>query len=135
MMYLIPIAISIVLFIAFFVLTCYESRRGGRFFTPMRERLDETIGRLGFILTHVDFAAFLRDETRHLISRAGHAAAHLSLRAVRSVERVLTRLVRYLRMHHTIDMRPGENTREFVRTLSDFKDSLKETRPEVPTIL
>ena len=56
---------------------------------------------------------------------------HLSLIVVRSVERVLTRLVRRLRTHPEVDTAPRETAREFVKVLSEFKDDLKENRPDI----
>jgi hypothetical protein len=60
---------------------------------------------------------------------------HFSLLAVRAIERFLTRIVRSLRTRHSADIVPHENAREFVKTLSDFKGHLEETRPDVPDIL
>lgn len=81
--------------------------------------------------------AFVREEVRRLAARISHDLAHLSLQAVRTTERLLTRLVRHLRSRHTIDTIdtvPRENVREFVKTLSDFKSQLKGTHPEVGEI-
>lgn len=132
MAHLVFIVITLALFSGFFVLTDYEARRGVRFFAVRRERLDQNVERVGFVLHHVDFSAFLREEIRHLVMWVSHAVAHLSLQVVRTVERFLTRLVRYLRSKHAVDTTPRENVREFVKTLSDFKDQLKSTHPEVP---
>jgi len=85
-----------------------------------------------FILENVDLGAFLRDEVRNAANRIGHAIANLSLQAVRATERLLTRVVRYLRVRHEVSAAPRESTREFVKTLSDFKENLK--APEVPDI-
>ena len=76
----------------------------------------------------------MRDEILHLASRIGHDIAHFSLLVVRAVERLLTRLVRRLRAQPEIDTAPRETAREFVKTLSDFKDNLKATHPEIHEI-
>ena len=134
MRYLIATLVAVALLFAFPMLTRYEARRGARFFAPTRARLDRSVEHAKFIFTHVDFAAFLRGEVRHGISRLGHAIAHYSLQAVRATERLLTRLVRYLRTRHPVDTIPRENVREFVRTLSDFKGHLEATRPKIPEL-
>lgn len=118
----------------FFALTNYEARRGVRVFAEKRARFDRDVERVEFILKHVDLGAFLRDEVRRLIARVSHDIAHLSLQAVRAAERLLTRLVRHLRSKHEVDMAPRETARPFVKSLSDFKDRLKATRPEVGEI-
>jgi len=48
----------------------YESRRGSRFASAFRSRLDAKTEHAAFIVAHVDFAAFLRDETRRLVRDA-----------------------------------------------------------------
>ncbi len=134
MVYLIFIIITLALFGGFLALTNYEARRGIRFFAEQRALLDQHVERIEFVLHHIDVEAFLRDEVRRLVGLLSHAVAHLSLQAVRAAERLLTRLVRYLRSRHADDTAPRENVREFVKTLSDFKGSLKATHPEVDDI-
>ncbi|MBU6490974.1 hypothetical protein KGQ25_02365 [Patescibacteria group bacterium] len=135
MAYLVFILAALALFIGFFVLTQYEGRRSVRFFESTRARLDRSVRQIEFVFTHVDLGAFLRAETGRVASRVGHDIAHLSLRTVRTVERLLTRLVRHLRPRHTVDtVPPRESSREFVKTLSDFKDHLEANRPEVPEV-
>ncbi|MCX6786533.1 MAG: hypothetical protein NTU85_01785 [Candidatus Kaiserbacteria bacterium] len=135
MAYLIFILVSLALLIGFFILSDHEGRHGTRFFARERVRLDEQVERAEFILTNVNLGSFLRGEIRSVIQRITHDVAHLSLQAVRTVERLLTRIVRYLRTQRAIDTVPRENAREFVKTLSDFKDQLKESPPEIPDIL
>lgn len=128
------ILITIVLLGGFVALTDYEVRRGIRVLAREREHLDHQVERIHFVLEHVDLGAFVRDEIRRLVAFVSHAVAHLSLQAVRAIERLLTRAVRYLRSRHVADTAPRENVREFVKTLSDFKGSLKATHPEVTDI-
>ena len=134
MAHLLFILITLALLAGFFALTWYEARRGTRFFEPLRSRLDRNVARSEFVLQHVDFSAFLRTEIYRIANRIGHGIAHLSLQGVRAVERLLTRLVRHLRTQRIPDAAPRESAREFVKTLSDFKGRLRETRPEVPDI-
>ena len=126
------ILITPLLLIGFFALTSYEARRGVRFFASERARLDHTIEHIHSVLSRTNFSAFLRDEVRRIIALVSHAIVHLSLQTVRATERLLTRVVRYLRSRHAADTAPRENVREFVKTLSDFKGKLKATHPEIP---
>jgi len=134
MAHLIFILVAFALLGGFFALTSYEARRGARLFARARSRLDQGVARMEFVLEHVDLGAFLREEVRRVAARMSHSAANLSLQAVRAVERFLTRLVRYLRSRNTVDAPPRESTRTFVKTLSDFKDRLKKTHPEISDI-
>ena len=131
---LIFILVAVALLGGFFVLTDFEKRRGQRLFAAKRDRFDKDVAHVEFILQRVDLAAFLRSEIRLFVSRIGHDIAHLSLMAVRAAERLLTRLVRHLRSQHVVDTTSRESARPFVKTLSDFKDRLKASRPEVPDI-
>jgi hypothetical protein len=134
MMNLVFILVALALLAGFFALIEYEVRRGVRLFAEKRARLDRNVERVEFVLQHVDLSAFTRDEVRRIVGRVSHDIAHLSLQVVRAAERLLTRLVRHLRSRHTIDTAPRESTRAFVKTLSDFKDRLKKTHPEVGDI-
>lgn len=118
----------------FFMLTVYEGRRDLRFFGASRGRFDQKIARIEFIVEHVDFGAFFMEESHRIAVRIGHDVAHLSLLIVRAAERLLTRVVRYFRSHHAVEAAPRESTRGYVKTLSDFKDRLKATHPEVSDI-
>ena len=134
MAYLISILVAIGLLAGFFALSDYETRRGSRFFVPFRSRLDRDVEHIAFVLAHIDIGAFVLTEMRHMASRAGHAIVHVSLQAVRAAERLLTRLVLYFRTKHAVESAPRESMREYVKTLSDFKDHMKTTRPEMPDI-
>lgn len=132
--HLILIIIASALLIGFVVLTQYEAQYGLRFFSARREELDMRIKRIELIMEHVDLAAFARDEIRYAMDRIGHAIAHLSLQIVRAVERLLTRLVRHFRARNEDYAAPRESAREFVKTLSDFKDGLKATHPDIDSL-
>jgi hypothetical protein len=133
-MYLVFILASVALFVGFVLLTWYEERCGARVLAPHRAKLDMQVSRVEFVLERVDLAAFLKEESRRALGRAGHALAHLSLRSVRAMERLLARLVRKLRAEHAVEVRPAGETREFVKTLSDFKGRLKDTMPEMAPV-
>ena len=132
--YLIAMLVAVGLLASFFVLSEYEGRRGVRFFAVSRAHFDRRVKQIGFILTHVDFHAFLRAEILRLGSRIGHDIVLFSLQVVRITERLLTRVVRYFRTRHSVDTAPRESAREFVRTLTDFKDNLKSTHPDISDI-
>ncbi|MBU6388825.1 hypothetical protein KGQ72_03060 [Patescibacteria group bacterium] len=134
MAYLISILGSLTLLFGFLALTWYEERRGQRLFAERRARFDRQVTRVEYILAHVDLWAFMREEVRRVVGRIGHDIAHISLQVVRAVERLLTRLVRYFRTRHEIDMTPRESARPFVKTLSDFKDRLKATHPDISDV-
>lgn len=134
MTYLILIVASILLLVGFAVVTREEGKRGTRVLEPRRAKLDAFVTRIVFIINHVDFAAFIREESRRAAGLLGHTAAYLSLQVVRAAERLLTRVVRKLRTEHAVEPRPVGETREFVKTLSDFKGRLKETMPEMAPV-
>ncbi|MHB8710640.1 MAG: hypothetical protein ACYC6X_03775 [Minisyncoccota bacterium] len=134
MVYFISILATLFILTLFLIGTWYETKRTVRFFEPLRTRLDRNVERASFIFTHVDTGAFLREEIRSLARRVGHDGAHLSLQAVRAVERFLTRIVRRFRTRQADDNVPRENARAFVKTLSDFKVRLKTTHSDVPKI-
>ena len=131
MTYLIAVLVSLALLAGFVSLVQYETKSGARLFALKRAQFDAHVERIEFIVEHVDLLAFAQDEVRHAMTRLGHAVAHLSLVAVRAVERLLTRLVRHLRIQHEDEVAPRETAREFVKTLSDFKDGLKATHPDI----
>ena len=132
MTYVIAILASVLLLAAFLVLTAYESRRGTRLFEVERAKFDRLIGQFWFLLTHVDFAAFLKEETQRWSTRFGHYVAHLALQSVRAVERLLTRAVKALRAHEYMrDSGPRVSERPFIETLSNFKEHLSATRPDL----
>ncbi len=131
MIYLITILAALVIFLSFSVLTWYETKRGTRFLEVLRAHFDRQVGRVEFILAHIDLSAFLRETLRHFAHRIAHDSAHFSLQVVRAIERFLTRFVRRFRMRQSLDVTPRVNARAFVKTLSDFKNSLKTVHPDV----
>lgn len=132
--YLLFLLGTLVALIAFFLLVEYETRRGVRVFAPQRAVLDGAVERAVFIWTHVDLVAFGREELRAVANRVSHAVAHFTLRAVRLLERILTRTVRQLRSTAVENEAPRETAREFVKTLSEFKDTLESEHPQLKDI-
>ena len=134
MIYLAFVLGTLAILAGFVALTRYEVRYTVRFFASGREQLDAFAKRVEFIIENVDLAAFARDEVHHATNSIGHFFAHLSLQIVRWVERLLTRLVRYLRVQNEESLSPRENAREFVKTLSDFKDNLHAEHPDIDVL-
>lgn len=130
---LILVGATMGLLAGFLGLTQIEAKTGRRY-GAWRTKLDEFVDRMLYIYTHVDLAEFVRDEVRHHIGRTGQAGLHLALTVVRWVERTLTRLMRYFRAHPDVNVAPRETAREFVRTLSDFKEELRTTPREISDI-
>lgn len=97
MPYLISILIAGLLFFGFLLLTYYEARRGTRLFAGSRYKLDKKVGRMVFLLEHVDWGAFTAHVTKTSLNTLAHDIAHGTLIAVRTVERFLTRAVYSLR--------------------------------------
>ena len=128
------ILVTLLLLVIYITLLVREARRGRRFFAAYRERLDRFVGNGAFIARHVDFNSFAREEVIHLSRQGMHILAHRVLLGVRAAERLLTRLVRHLRLHTETAPPGGESSRSFVRTLSEFKGHLEATRPEMPEV-
>ena len=127
--------VALALLGGFVALTRYETGRGMRLFAASRARLDARVEHVLFIYEHVDFNAFVEEETKALMLRVGHAIAHLSLQTVRAIERLLTRAVRDLRTRVSSEAGvPRATERPFVQALGDFKEELKQARPPVPEL-
>ena len=90
------VGISCALLGGFIILTALE-RRHGRLFGEVRAKLDRWVGRATYIARHVDWSSFVKDMVHSSVERVVHDIAHASLVLVRSIERLLTRLVRSLR--------------------------------------
>lgn len=98
MAYLIAIALAFLLLGGFLALTRYETGHGVRFLGGVRSRFDRKVERISFIVRHIDWSAVLSDVVRTATARIVHDVAHAILIIVRIVERLLTRVVKYLRM-------------------------------------
>lgn len=147
MAYLIFLLITIALFAGFLLATYREERRGRRYFEEPRQELDARVARIEFIVTHVDFAAFVRDTVKSAAEQAAHDVAHATLVAVRWSERMLTRAVRTLRERRAemsasnggvavnADGTPAAPAQasEFARAINDFKQDLRARRADAET--
>ncbi len=131
--YLVAIGAFLLLWAAFLGVTVYEKRRGARFFERVRAGLDKRVNRLLFIMEHVDFNSFIKEQARLISLKLAHDIAHLSLLVVRSSERLLTRLVKNLRSRHEVPVVEGA-PRAFVKAMTDFKQQLSTTRPSLPDL-
>ncbi len=96
MPFLILVVLSFTLFGAFLLLTVLEARYG-RVGVSVRAKLDKQVTRATFIVTHVDWSAFMKHVIQTGAERVVHDTAHGTLQAIRCIERILTRLVRSLR--------------------------------------
>ena len=97
MTYIILIIVSLVLFGGFLALAGFEQKRGLRVAGAYRNRLDAKVSRATFIVTHVDWGAFVRHLAGTAFERMLHDVAHFILKLVRTTERLLTRAVKGLR--------------------------------------
>ncbi len=125
---------SITVLGGFLLLTRLEAHRGVRLFERTRVWLDTEVRRLTFIITHVDFESFTREQVRTLLIHLAHDTVHVSLLSVRAVERLLSRMVKQLRIRHGIETVTATTPRAFVKTMSDFKRELSSSQPPVPEI-
>jgi hypothetical protein len=131
---LVLLGIACAFFAGFLLVTRYEKQQGARLFAAQREVFDRRIHRLEFILTHVDFESFAREQAHILVAHMAHDIAHYSLLFVRELERPLSRLVKHLRSRHGIETASNAAPRAFVKTMSDFKRELSSARPPIPEI-
>ncbi|MFZ1987903.1 MAG: hypothetical protein WAV21_02630 [Minisyncoccia bacterium] len=123
---LIFIAVSITVFASFLLLTWYEQKRGMRFFSEKRALLDTEVSRLVFVYTHVDFGSLVRTTFRSVVERVAHDIAHVSLTAIRALERVLTRAVRALRARRAAGAaKDTPSPSAFASSMSHFKRQLR----------
>ncbi len=130
MAYLVFLLIALVLFVGFVVLTRQETRRGSRYFAAERMQFDADTERFITVFAHADFPTFVKSIVRALIARIAHDAAHGSLIVVRFLERLLTRAVRTLRIHHasvSVSTTASPSS-DFVTAMKDLKQELRNGR-------
>lgn len=128
------VALSLVLFGGFLLVTALEKGRG-RVGEPMRAKLDKKTARVAFIISHVDWSAFIKHLIRASIERIAHDIAHTSLLVIRFLERLLTRLVRALRERRagivvTKAPKKGLSLGETLRKFRKLKTSKREAKVE-----
>ncbi|MBU1292499.1 hypothetical protein KJ819_00340 [Patescibacteria group bacterium] len=130
MTYLIIIGISLTLFGGFLLLTVFEKSRGLRVAGRVRNYLDARTSRTLFIVSHVDWSAFIKHLVVSGTERVAHDVAHAVLSVVRTIERLLTRAVKKLRERRGVSA-PLEDTSEsklFERMLLRMRRTLRSTR-------
>lgn len=116
MAFIIPILLALAALAGFLSLTYFETTHGVRILGGLRRRLDRRVGQATFIIQHVDLGAFVRDTLRAFAERIIHDVAHVSLIAVRFVERMLTRVVRHQRgLKEEAAAKPPRSFREAIR--------------------
>ena len=128
MIYLVLFVVALVLFFGFLGLTAYEGKRGSRLFAPARAALDAKAERVEDVLKHVDFSTFTWHLVKDVTSRIVHDVAHISLIVIRSIERFLTRLVRYLRAKAHAPAPVEGKQSAFVETITYFKKTLRRSK-------
>ncbi len=135
MTYLISILVSLALFVGFLLLTLFEKKRGLRVAGELRNKLDAKVSRALFVLSHVDWSAFLKHLVVTGTQRIAHDVAHATLLAVRTVERLLTRAVKYLRERRGAGPLPesSEQLRPLERSLAYLKRSIRQARAVRPS--
>lgn len=129
MPYLISILIATLVFFGFLLLTYYESRRGVRFFATARYRLDKRAARAQFLFEHVDWGAFTAHLTKTSLNTVAHDIAHVTLIAVRAVERFLTRAVSALRRNRERDALPSAGASRLQSGMAYLKQNLRPRGP------
>ncbi|MEJ0053510.1 MAG: hypothetical protein WDN10_02170 [bacterium] len=131
MAYLIAILITVFLFLGFLALTGFERRRGFRYFERERAELDRFARRVEFIFEHVDFASFLRHLVVSTVETLAHEVVRLVLLGVRALERLLTRVVKHLRLRRAVPLEAAAAPASpFVATIATFKHRLRKERAE-----
>lgn len=137
MIYFIAITMSIGVCVGFLALTRFEMRRGGvRYMATRRHMLDVEVDRWKSAVEHIDVPVMVNGAVRTLSARLAHDVAHGTLVAVRFIERMLTRAVRALRMHHatTVISTTAHPSSDFVATMKDFKEELRNGRKTVDVV-
>ncbi|MBP7741063.1 MAG: hypothetical protein KA104_00025 [Candidatus Pacebacteria bacterium] len=134
MLLIILVALSLTLFGGFLLLTAFETGRG-RVGGSVRTRFDKHAARVAFIISHVDWSAFVKHLIRASAERIAHDVAHTSLLVIRFLERMLTRLVRALRERRagivvTPVPKKGLNLRETLQKFRKLKKHKIEAKNE-----
>jgi len=130
MTYIILIAVSLILLGGFMLLTAFEHSRKLRVAGALRNRLDAKVARAAFVIRHVDWGAFVKHLAVTAFERAAHDLAHAVLVLVRSLERALTRAVKYLRARRGAAPLPedGSSERPLERAMLHVRAALRNAR-------
>lgn len=127
MSYLIAVLVTTLLLCGFILLSLLETKRQKRLFGGVRRTFDKQVARVGYVITHIDWAAFFAHVTKSTLERVAHDVVHTTLLGVRATERALTRAIRTLRERvatHTAD-EPVPEGSQLVATIVKFRKNLK----------
>lgn len=121
---------TLALLVGFLLLTRYEMRRGVRVFARARARLDTRTADVGRRIESGEAADVLVQSVRQVGERLAHDVAHVTLIAVRFVERTLTQAVRTLRARRAENAPKGVETpaSPFASSMKDFGQELRSGR-------
>lgn len=97
MLHLILIGTACLLLGGFLLLTQFEQKTAVRIMGSVRGKLDHKLTQMAFVARHVDWPAFFSHTLKIVVVRVAHDIAHGTLLLVRSMERTLTRFVKYMR--------------------------------------
>ena len=129
MSYLITIGVCAFLLISFIVFLYVERKMGKRFFATQRTRTDRKVARASFMFIHIDWGGFFGHLAKLSLERAAHDIVHGTLVVVRTVERVLTGMIKSLRERLARRV-PGSRAEgyQFGSTLRRFRKSLRKDK-------
>jgi hypothetical protein len=131
MFYLLLIAISLLLFLAFMALTLMEARSGVRLLAVPRAKLDQQVERALFVINHVNWFDFISHMVQSFFARTAHDTAQSTLIGVRFLERQLTHVVRYMRDRRPNVLAPTPSRESpLTQTTSYLKKKLRLSKDE-----
>ncbi len=132
MIFIILIALSLILLGGFLLLVSFEHGRGLRIMGDWRNTLDRKVARATFVARHVDWGAFVKHLAATVSERVLHDVAHIVLRFVRTMERLLTRTVKSLRERRGIPMleddTEGKKANAFQTGVAKVRGALRNAR-------
>lgn len=133
MSYVIAILVSFALLAGFTLVSWMETRSGVRVLGGARKRLDRSVTRVSYVVTHIDWGGFFTHMAKVIAERVVHDIVHTTLVAVRATERTLTRAIRILReriAHRTPDGPPVEGS-QLIATIVRFRKNLTQKKDSV----
>jgi hypothetical protein len=130
-MYLIiALGVSILLFAGFLLLTYLESSRQFRLMPASRAKLDRHVKRVAFVVSHVDWSAFIGQLVRNAAEIIVHDVAHATLLVIRALERLLTRIVHGLRTRRLSRSEDPGTVTTVVERIAHLRETLRRARAE-----
>ena len=127
MSYIITIGSTFFLVVVFVVLTSIEKKRGKRFFSSIRTRIDARVSRTFYIFERIDWGAFFGHLFKLSLEKVAHDVVHGTLLVVRTIERTLTRTIRVLRerLAYRSETPQAPEGFELGKTIQRFRKNLK----------